>query len=501
MSRTRIPVIVVIVGLLVAAVVVERDRDVATVATAGNDLSRVAPVVADDSVLGDTWYCAAGSSDDDGPADHTVVVSNTTSEPRAVTLTAFPGRADPVTLDSVVDADTVERVAISDLVEAPAVAVMVESDGGGIVVHHDLAGPTGRDVAPCASSSSDVWHFAWGDTSRDARSLIALFNPFPGDAVVDVQVVSVEGVRQPGALTGVVVPGGSVVVTDIGAEVTRRDQVSTTVTARSGRIVAERMQVFDDTEEMLDGADPRRGLAVDLGASVPVETWAFPGVRFTEGLDERIIVYNPGDGTAEVDVEVLVPSATGGVEPFALTVRPNGYEVLDLSGQSRILDLVEEGAVPATVIVRSLNAAPVVAERVTTVPTSAEGAGISSSSGSVLIGTELVVVDPLPSGAVAADLVLVNLDGDSLVSGTISVHARGVRRTLDGFDRFEIGPAGRVSIDVTGPVSASALSTLVVEASGPVAAELVVRVDGPDDRMSWPGLALMGSAGFPPGLG
>lgn len=499
MSRTRVPVIVLLLGLLVAAVVVERDRDT-TVAAEPDDLRRVAPLAADDTVLGDTWYCAAGSSDDEGPADHTVVVSNPTDAPRSVILTAFPGRADTVVSELVVDADTVERVTVADLVEAPAVAVMVEVDGGGVVVHHELQGASGHDTSVCASTSSDEWHFAWGDTSRDARSLVALFNPFPGDSVVDIQVVSVEGVRRPGGLTGLVVPGRSVVMADIGAEVTRRDQVSATVQARSGRIIAERIQVFDDTEEMLDGAEPRRALAVDLGAPAPAETWAFPGVRFTEGLDERVIVYNPGDGTAEVDVEVLVPGSTaGGVEPFALTVRPDGYEVVELSQQSRILDITEEGPVSATLVVRSLNGAPVVAERVTTVPTSAEGSGISASSGSAVIGTELVVVDPLPSGAEASSLVLVNLDGDSLVSGTVSLHARGVRRTLDGYERFEVGPAGRVSIDLTGPVSAAGASVLVVEASGPVAAEVVTRRD--DDRATWPGTVRSSAATLVPGLG
>src|SRR5690606_19871749 len=122
-----------------------------------------------------------------------------------------------------VPARSVERIDLVDLAEGSAVAALVEVDGGAVVVTHHVVGPLGRDSGPCSSVSSDVWHFAWGDTSRGSASLIALFNPFPGDAVVDFSFVTSDGVREPQALTGMVVPAGSVIVADVGAEVRRRE--------------------------------------------------------------------------------------------------------------------------------------------------------------------------------------------------------------------------------------------------------------------------------------
>jgi hypothetical protein len=499
-TRARVPFVLLVVAVLVGAFVVELDRPPEEPAPPAVDAWRAAPLVGDDDVLNSAWYCAAGSTDPDGPADHTVVIANPGDAPRTLELTAFPGTGDPVGIDISVPAASVERVRLADLVEAPAVAALVEVAGGGVVVTHELVGPLGRDSGPCASTSSTSWHFAWGDTSRDARSLVALFNPFPGDAVADFRFVTIDGPRAPQALTGVVVPGLSVVVVDVGEEIARRDHVSTTVTSRTGRIVAERLQVFDDAEEMLEGADPRRGLTVDLGSPVPMETWILPAVRLVEGLDERVVVYNPGNATAEVDIEVLPAEPGLAVEPFELTLGPSSYEVLDLSDQARLDEVLDAGAMEATVVVRSLNDVPVVAERVTTVPTTAEGAGLAASAGIPLTGRHLVVVDPRPVDADAASLMLWNPDGSELVTGTITVVARGVRRPLDVQGSFELAPSGRLTVDLVERVSGAGTSMLVIEASRPIAAATVARTSGPADRLASAAIARAGDAQAPPSL-
>lgn len=498
MSRTRIPFIMVVLALLVGAMVIERDRGVPVDQDPSLELFRAAPMAASSDVLGSTWYCAAGSSAPDSGADHTVILANPTDADRTVEVTAFPGQADPVSTRITVGAQRLERVRLADLVEAPATAAMVEVPGGELIVSHELVGPNGRDIGPCASTTSQEWFFAWGDTSRDATAHVALFNPFPGDAVIDFEFITIDGSRTPNALSGVVVPGRSVVVVDVAAEIARRDQVSIAARARSGRVVAERLQTFDDAEEMLEGADPRRGLTVDLGAPVPMATWIYPSVRFAEGLTERVVVYNPTGASAEVDVDILVAdSPLGGVEPFELTVRANSYEVIELSNESRIAPLLDDGPVEVTMVVRSLNEVGVVAERVTTVPTSSDGHGVTVSAGTPLVGTVLILVDPRPSGTDDAALTLVNLDGTTLVTGSISVLSRGTERPLDGYESFELAPSGRTTIDLPDRVSGSGTSMLLIESSHPVAAGIVARSAEPTDRLAFEAVGRSGDA-IPP---
>src|SRR5690606_31556675 len=117
-------------------------------------------------------------------------------------------------------------------------------------------------------------------------------------------------VRTPEQFEGLVVPGQSVVARDIGEVVTRREHVSASVVARAGRLVVDRLQSYDGTEGVT-------GLTVTLGAPLPAETWFFPEGTVGEGVDERIVIFNPTDQRAEVDLEITVDDATltGVIEP------------------------------------------------------------------------------------------------------------------------------------------------------------------------------------------
>ena len=72
-----------------------------------------------------------------------------------------------------------------------------------------------------------------------------LFNPFPDDAIVDGVFSTEDGIRQPERFDGLVVPGRGTVAVDLGDDVTRREEVAATITARNGRIVVDRILRLD----------------------------------------------------------------------------------------------------------------------------------------------------------------------------------------------------------------------------------------------------------------
>ncbi|MBK5223746.1 MAG: hypothetical protein JJE52_12930 [Acidimicrobiia bacterium] len=404
-------------------------------------------------------------------AEHTVVLTNAGDADRVATLTIHPGQDAPVVSEVEVPARSVERIDLADLAEGPAVAALVELDGGAVVVTHHVVGPLGRDSGPCSSVSSDVWHFAWGDTSRGSASLVALFNPFPGDAVVDFSFVTSDGVREPQALTGMVVPAGSVIVADVGAEVRRREHVSTTVSTRTGRVVAERIQAFDGTDEA-----GRSGLAIDLGVPEPASTWMHVVGRRHDDLPQTLVVYNPSDTPAEVDVEIALPDdVVGAVAPFELTVGPGDHATLDLTDQARLLDVFGEDFGEFAVTVRSLNGVAVVTE-LATFDTSA--GGVSISSGSPLMSRQVVVADPAIGEPGTIRLRIVNLDDVEATDITIQHFADGEVSIVDG-GSIVIDPAGRAVVDLddldVGPGS------LLVTSSAPIVAEVVAVGDDPAD--------------------
>jgi hypothetical protein len=511
-----------VVALAVAAVIaVDGDGD--TAATPPAPAAALMPAVAPASLGSSTWYCAAGTAVPDGEADHTVVMANAGDEPVTATLDVVPGdvRRPATPASPVPDAATQPvtigprsriEVRLGDVVAAPLAAAVVEVDGPGMAVEHRVSGPHGADVAPCASFAAPAWHFAWGSTTRDARELVVLFNPFPSPATVDATFTTEDGPREPVRLQGFPVPARSVVGIDVGDDVTRSEQVSATFRARSGRVVAERVERFD-------GSLGAVGLSLGLGAPEAAGQWVFadgvasapspevpapggdgddaattttstaPATTTTTAADrreqptasERIVVYNPNDERARVTVE-LRPTPGGGEDagplpqPFRLTVGPGGYEVVDYGAQPRVV-----AGQPHATVVRSTDGVAVVAERVTvdTGPRRRTGAvpgEVTASPGSPY-GAEQWAFTTLTLGQDGVTTFSVfNPDPDRSVR--VEVSPMTGEAGAAGATVAQAPPGGRVAVPLDAGVAAGAAG-VVVRASAPVVAERTVqRADG-----------------------
>ena len=86
-------------------------------------------------------------------------------------------------------------------------------------------------------------NLAGGTTVLGAEQWLTLFNPFPGDAVVDLTFFTDTGVEAPGDAQGVVIAGTSRLSIPVHDLVPRRDAVATRVTTRRGRVIAEQVQI------------------------------------------------------------------------------------------------------------------------------------------------------------------------------------------------------------------------------------------------------------------
>ena len=268
--------------------------------------------------LTSTWFCPVVqlSEDEVGAAvTATLRVVNTRAESVSVTTTFISSTSAPLVVSVRVAAGAVIDIDTENFVDADRVAAIVEAPGGGIAVSRSLRSSLGDDIAPCAPSAGVEWTIVAGDTQRDSINRLVIFNPFPEDANIDVQFATeVEaGAVQAADLRTIVVPGNDVVSVDIGDAVRRRDQVSTHLTVRAGRVVVDRVQVFG-------GSEGRVGLAVALGSVDPSTRWYQPGVIVDAGTVAYVHIHNPNDTAAEIDIAAQsgVVFATG--DPIGLTV-------------------------------------------------------------------------------------------------------------------------------------------------------------------------------------
>jgi hypothetical protein len=452
----RLPALVLLVAALAALVAFGREGHGARPPAFGQVRADALPSADPAGALSSTWYCAGGTAEAGALADLTVVVANVGRTSRTGTVTWIPtggGKRTAVSLR--VGPDQTAAVAATDSVEAPVVSALVELDGGEVAVEHAVSGPRGSAVAPCASEPSSRWYLANGTTERDARESLALFNPFPDDAVVDIAVSSDQGLGAPSQLQGLPIAAGTTTLVQLGDHVRYRKVAAVAVVARTGRLVVDRIQSFK-------GTAGRSGISLAVAAPAPASTWYFPDGLYESGLGESWHVYNPGDREAQVTLEI-VPAKGNPPEPYDITIPPHTQQTIEATP-----DRVASGVAHSSTI-RSLNGVPVVAERAIDAREPAPRQGWSSALGAP--GAARRWVFPIGEANVNTDEWIV-IHNPSARRRTVSVVAlaNGQRLPIEGLQDLRIGPAGRLALRLGDHISRTPLP-VAVEADGPVVAE------------------------------
>jgi len=323
--RTGVVAVAVLAAVLAIAVAVgDRDAGPApSIAAAG------APTVTGDEARSAAWFCAAGTSDPEGRATETVLVTNLGDDELPAVVTVLPGGdAAPVAREVTVEARSTLAVPVAEILATPEPGVIVEVFGGEALVEHQLANGDDVAVGPCASDAGTEWYFAAGTTSRGAQQFLALVNPFDEDASVDVSFVTDTGLAEPERLQGLTVPRRSRVSVPIHDELRRRTLVATSVRARTGRIVAEQTLILDGS----DSVGGRSGIAVSLGASAPDNEWHFPWAGAPGNTGQGIALANFGTTSGEVTMSItLEGNATLAEQTVA--VPPRTVVLVDLAGR------------------------------------------------------------------------------------------------------------------------------------------------------------------------
>lgn len=507
MRSARLTALVVLGGALAAGLALDATDEPAPSALEGAPTVRAGvalPAARDEPSLSSTWYCAGGTAANpaDDFADHVLLLANPTDTARQATVTVLSGAVAPApapdtgpsttAADAAATTTTAEPVPtttpppsaprsapvqhalelpaqsrtelrLGDVagVAGPLAGAVVEADGGRIAVEHQITGSLGRATAPCSTTASTTWSFPWGVTLRGSRELLVFMNPFPDDATVDIAFATDEGVRETARFQGFIVPGRSVVGAYIDEDVTRKAQVSAQVEVRGGRLVVDRIQTFD-------GTDGREGMTLGLGAPTPALTWIYPVGETGPGLGEQVVVFNPGDEVAEVEVEVRLddPTANEPPEPFELTVAPRRFSIVNVH---------EEGRVPPGVghalIVRSLNGVPITAERVSSAADPAPRRGMSAITGSPVGAPTWYFPGGGPVQAERDEyLVLFNTNDTDPVPFRVTGFSKGQTIAIQGLQDGSIPAGGRVVIRLGDHIDRDDLP-VVITAGGPIVAE------------------------------
>lgn len=364
------PLVMVIAALLAAGAGTSEflaRRDATTSVEAATPVA-VASIKTRDA-SGAVWFCPMVASTDDNTAaalrisrppagasgSQAPAGTGTDTGDGASLLVTLYGPAGEISATPVELTNGAVEVAISSLLRSaeaatlPSISATVESNDPLVIVEANL-GTRSAGFVPCSTTVSPSWYIPVGSTSLQHTTELALFNPFPGTALVDLQFWSERGADRPTALQGVAVPGGSLRVIELGDFVRRRERLATEVAVRSGRVIAATNHRFGGRAELSVGVP-----ALSTQLFVPAAMW-------TEKRPEQFTFLNPGD--SDSTIELTVTLAPDDVEPFELIVP---------AGSSATFNPSTDGRVPAAApyaVVAQVSAGPDVAMSRTVLPSS-----------------------------------------------------------------------------------------------------------------------------------
>ena len=154
----------------------------------------------------------------------------------------------------------------------------------------------------CPSSTPKLWHVAGASTRPGEQADLVLFNPFPEDAVVDVQAHSEFGPEPNAELEGISIQSRSWKTVDLDVAFPARSQLALIVEAVEGNVIPSLAQT---------AASGRQALWPGVGLG---EVWEFPVVRH-RNLEPVMFIAN--DGTTDISYEIDLIDDEG-TEPAAV---------------------------------------------------------------------------------------------------------------------------------------------------------------------------------------
>jgi Family of unknown function (DUF5719) len=476
-GQRRWLILVVVVGVLVGLAIAARSPG--TSAPGGPPLAPASLVGAPEAESS-AWYCTGQSTTAGQLAPGSVILTNTGTRTVRGTIDGVTDTGATVTTAVAVAA---RRQLVADIPTPKSgtwISEAVMLSGGGVAVSQTLQGSSGWAEAPCQSSTSQQWYFPSGVTTGSNALFISLFNPTSTPDVVDLTFTTAKGVVHPINFQGIVLQSGQTQVESVAPFVQDQGSVATTVSTRTGRLVASELQVLTGNGS---------GLAIVPGTPRVERAWAIPQASEVSLGASSIDVFNPGPTAEEVTVRTALGS--GQLSPFRDRVPADSTWVLSTSTETRIpvgdpySAVVEASGGPGVVVGRTF-AAPSTAAA----PQEGEANAVDVLSAATRTHTWVVpspglAATPVVPGAFPTHLALTNLTARSETYVIDVVEASGLKAIASG----DLAPSATFRLDPPA-LGGAGLDPVLVRTDGSTAVSEDVGPTGGYGVVTMPGVAL-----------
>ena len=352
MSRTRVPLLLVLAAVIAGAGVLSSLARSSNPAFYGSD-----SIAAESTAL----YCT-GLTDHGGVANGHVLFTNATDASRSVSLRVASDANSFWTGSIELAARSSQSISPSTLLKGHNFGVAAQVGGAGVT--GEVVTASGRASTSCLSHGVTRWYATGFDTIVGSKAFLSIENPTATPSVFSVSIYGSGGYSAPAPFQALAVrPHGELVV-NLGDQVVNATDVGVSVNVLRGTLAITGVQASGGTVSLVPG----------LSASL-THAW-FPSVTTVNGATAQLRVANPNQTPVAISVKValanfsapapqkleLAPYATGEITITPNpAIAPDAYAALALSATQGVIVNLALGTGSST----QLSATPVPARTLT----------------------------------------------------------------------------------------------------------------------------------------
>ena len=354
----------------------------------------------------------------------TISVLSTVDGP--IQLSLFSGGETAGTLETSTGASGSTLIPVGDLAAVGTVGALLELPNPFSVAGTLVAGATSFSAEACPQTPAPEVFLAGGTTVAGESFSMQFMNPFAGEAIVSLRVVSEAGIESNERFDSIVIPPRSMRSVDFNEFLPGRERISVRVTTELGRALVIGQQEVEGESSVWNAVPASGDWFVPIPAGEPSRT---------------LLIGSPA--AIEVDYQVDFYGPDGLEEALVTGVLPVGGEVeLDL----------DEISLDASAV-RVVSTGPVVPVLRIDSPE-----GLATTSGSPVEANRLMLPGASSQAGGLARLVILNA---SIEDATVSIRPLRERSSIrelpvpsDGILELTLEPADGYVIESTSPVVA-----------------------------------------------
>ncbi len=341
-----------------------------------------------------------------------------------VQLSLFTGGENAGTLETSTGASGSTQIPVGDIAAVGTVGALLElpspMSSAGVLV----TGATSFSAESCPANPSPDIFLVGGSTIAGESFSMQFMNPFAGEAIVSLRVVSEAGIESNERFDSMVIPPRSSQFVDFNELLPGRERISVSVTTELGRMYAVGQQEAEAESSVWNAVPPSQDWFLPIPAGQPSRT---------------LLIATPS--SIDVDYQVDFYGTEGLEEALVTGVLPAGGQIeLDLD------EISEESSA-----VRVVSTGPVVPVLRVSSP-----GGLATTTGSVVEANRWLLPGASLQPGGPASAVILNA---SIEDGTVTVRPLRERSTVrelpvlsDGIVELALEPADGYLIESTSPI-------------------------------------------------